>query len=47
MPSIVSEIDLALDIGCGAGTSTIALMRCEIGNHVLGIDPSHAMIRAA
>ena len=36
----VSQIDLALDIGCGAGTSTIALMRCEIGNHVLGIDPS-------
>ena len=43
----VSQIDLALDIGCGAGISTIALMQRGIGNHVLGIDPSHAMIRTA
>jgi SAM-dependent methyltransferase len=46
LPS-VSQIDLALDIGCGAGISTIALMQRGIGNHVLGIDPSHAMIRTA
>jgi SAM-dependent methyltransferase len=43
----VRRIDLALDIGCGAGISTIALMQRGIGNHVLGIDPSHAMIRTA
>ena len=36
----VSQIDLALDIGCGAGISTIALMQRGIGDHVLGIDPS-------
>ena len=43
----VSQIDLALDIGCGAGISTIALIQRGIGDRVLGIDPSHAMIRTA
>jgi SAM-dependent methyltransferase len=42
-----AQIDLAIDVGCGAGTSTIALLRRGIGNRVLGIDPSAAMIRRA
>jgi SAM-dependent methyltransferase len=41
------RVDLALDVGCGAGTSTTALMRWGIGTHVLGIDSSSAMIRRA
>ncbi len=42
-----AQIDLALDVGCGAGTSTIELMRRGIVGHVLGVDPSPAMIRTA
>jgi SAM-dependent methyltransferase len=44
---LFGQIDLALDVGCGAGISTIALMQRRIGNHVLGVDPSPAMIRRA
>jgi ubiquinone/menaquinone biosynthesis C-methylase UbiE len=43
----VDRVDLALDVGCGAGTSTAALILRGIGNHVLGADPSPAMIRGA
>jgi ubiquinone/menaquinone biosynthesis C-methylase UbiE len=43
----VSQIDVVLDVGCGAGTSTVALIRRGIGNRVFGVDPSVAMIRRA
>jgi SAM-dependent methyltransferase len=43
----IGQIDLSLDVGCGAGISTIALMQLGIGNHVLGVDPSLAMVRRA
>ena len=36
----VDQIDLALDVGCGAGLSTIALQRRGIADRVLGADPS-------
>jgi ubiquinone/menaquinone biosynthesis C-methylase UbiE len=45
-PESAGQSDLALDVGCGAGMSTAALMRLE-RNRVLGVDPSPAMIRAA
>jgi SAM-dependent methyltransferase len=47
IPHSVGQSDLDLDVGCGAGMSTLALMRREIGNRVVGVDPSPAMIRAA
>ena len=43
----VPPIDMVLDVGCGAGTSTIPLVRRGIGHCVLGVDPSLAMIRRA
>jgi SAM-dependent methyltransferase len=42
-----AQIALALDVGCGAGVSTIELMRRGAAVHVLGVDPSLAMIRTA
>ncbi len=44
---LVGQMDLVLDVGCGAGASTIALTRHGIGNQVVGVDPSRAMIREA
>jgi ubiquinone/menaquinone biosynthesis C-methylase UbiE len=44
---LLHQVNLAVDVGCGAGISTIALMSCGIGTHVLGIDPSFAMVRRA
>lgn len=38
------SVDLALDLGCGAGASTSALIRSGLGRRVLGVDPSTAMI---
>jgi SAM-dependent methyltransferase len=43
----VDPIALALDVGCGAGLSTIALQGRGIAERVLGVDPSRAMIRSA
>jgi SAM-dependent methyltransferase len=43
----VDQIELALDVGCGVGLSTVALMRCGIGSRVLGVDRSPAMIQRA
>ncbi len=40
---LTSSVDLALDVGCGAGLSTRALQL--IARHCIGIDPSEAMIR--
>jgi ubiquinone/menaquinone biosynthesis C-methylase UbiE len=40
-------MDLALDIGCGAGASTMALAEMGVSLRLLGIDPSPAMIRSA
>lgn len=42
MPLPVAQ---ALDVGCGAGLSTRALQ--SIARHVLGIDPSEAMVKCA
>ncbi len=39
------KIDKALDVGCGAGLSTVAL--CEISNDVTGLDGSEEMIKVA
>ena len=39
------KINSALDVGCGAGLSTIALL--DIAKHVTGVDSSEAMIRSA
>ena len=41
------SVDLALDLGCGAGASTSALVRSGLGRRVLGVDPSSAMIMEA
>jgi SAM-dependent methyltransferase len=38
---------VALDIGCGAGVSTKALVQSGIANHIFGVDPSMEMIRNA
>jgi ubiquinone/menaquinone biosynthesis C-methylase UbiE len=43
----VDPIEWALDVGCGAGLSTIALQHCGIARRVVGVDPSAAMIRSA
>ena len=43
----IDRIAVALDVGCGAGLSTVALQRREIAHRVLGADPSQAMIRSA
>ena len=43
----IGQVELALDVGCGAGISTIALMERGIGTRVLGIDRSPVMIRRA
>lgn len=40
-------VALAVDVGCGAGLSTNALRRRGIAHHVLGLDPSVAMISRA
>ena len=39
--------DVAVDIGCGAGASSSALVRSGLGRQVLGVDPSAAMILEA
>jgi SAM-dependent methyltransferase len=41
------SVDLALDLGCGAGASTSALILSGLGRRVLGVDPSTAMIAQA
>jgi SAM-dependent methyltransferase len=46
-PNSLSQSGIALDVGCGAGVSTSALTRREIGSQVLGVDPSPAMVRTA
>ena len=40
-------VGVALDIGCGAGASTKALVQSGIANHIFGVDPSIEMIRNA
>ena len=40
-----APVALALDLGCGAGLSTLAL--APLAQHCLGIDPSEAMVKAA
>ena len=44
---LLGQRDLVVDVGCGAGVSTNALTRRGAGNHVVGVDPSYAMIREA
>jgi SAM-dependent methyltransferase len=39
------NLTMALDVGCGAGLSTIALL--EIADRVVGVDASQTMIRSA
>ena len=39
--------EVALDLGCGAGASTSALLDSGLGRRVIGIDPSAAMVRQA
>jgi SAM-dependent methyltransferase len=39
--------EVALDIGCGAGASTSALLGSGLGRRIVGIDPSAAMVRQA
>ena len=39
------KFENALDVGCGTGLSTIALL--EIAEHVTGTDNSHEMITVA
>jgi SAM-dependent methyltransferase len=39
------KLNIALDVGCGAGLSTIALL--EIAERVIGVDPSEPMISSA
>ena len=46
-PARPGTADVALDIGCGAGASTTALLRSGLGRRVLGVDPAPAMVRAA
>jgi SAM-dependent methyltransferase len=43
----VGQIDVALDVGCGAGLSTIALQGRGLARRVIGADPSAAMIHRA
>jgi ubiquinone/menaquinone biosynthesis C-methylase UbiE len=42
---IQHSVNLALDLGCGAGLSTAAL--APLARHRLGFDPSEAMVKAA
>jgi SAM-dependent methyltransferase len=42
---LAGPLDMALDIGCGAGLSTVALRRDA--RHLIGLDPSAAMLRQA
>ena len=43
--SLTQKYSRALDVGCGAGLSTIAL--AEIAENIIGVDSSDAMVRSA
>ena len=43
--TIEGKLDLGLDVGCGTGTSSIAL--ASFCNKVIGVDPSEAMLKKA
>ena len=42
---LTHKVRQALDVGCGAGLSTLALK--EIAEHIIGVDSSEAMINSA
>jgi len=43
--NINKKLNIALDVGCGAGLSTIALL--EVAKKVIGVDSSETMISSA
>ncbi len=44
-PAVIGPAQVALDVGCGAGASTVAL--ADLASRRIGIDPAPAMIAAA